>query len=106
MPTASEQGALPAGSVPVRRRGSGVAVRDVGLLRYCQAISVDVGAGRLLHVGNQGRAGFVAGRGYNLAHWYSRQVSQQELLGRREAKRHPDVVDNDVAKPCVLEKPT
>src|SRR5262249_40324440 len=50
------------------------------------------------------RAGFVAGRGNNLADWYSRQVSQQELFGRWEAKRHSGVVDCDVAKTCLLEK--
>src|SRR5688572_15808072 len=86
--------------------GSYTAGRDVDLLWHGQAISVDIGPGRILHVSDERSTGFFAGRGGELSGRQSGKVSQHELLGRRKPKRHSDQVDDDIAKASTLEQVT
>ena len=71
---------------------------------YRQAISVDVRTGRFFHVGHQRRMSFCPCCSDQLGGRKGRKVTQEELLGWREPKRHWDVVNDDPSEAGTREK--
>jgi hypothetical protein len=78
--------------------------RYVRFFWYRQSIPIDVGTGCLFHVSDQGRAGLFASCSDQPGGRYGGQMSQDELVRRREANRHPKVMNGHITEVGAPEK--